>query len=201
MEDRSSLGPKMSNALRPASVVWREILIHYQKKKNFFFFCFSIQGHSTSQTATPGCGAHLCKQTLPPGTARARSLCGCHHPHVECGREGVRAGLGWDSAHELGLRLASLALGREPQTCSGSDYKSCCMIHYLSIFLLFHFNQLPTTARILTSATLSATCSGKLCSDLDVICARTHPLTQFHFKTDDEKNRNMGFLKRSISGT
>ena len=166
----------------------------------FFFFCFSIQGHSTSQTATPGCGAHLCKQTLPPGTARAWSLCGCHHPHAECGREGVRAGLAYDSAHELGLRLASLALGREPQTCSGSDYKSCCMIHYLSI-LLFHFNQLSTASRILTSATLSATCSGKLCSDVDVIWAKTHPLTQFHFKTDDEKNRNMDFLKRSISGT
>ena len=71
----------------------------------------------------------------------------------------------------------------------------------IEYFLLFHFNQLPTTARILTSATLSATCSGKLCSDLDVICARTHPLTQFHFKTDDEKNSNTGFLKRSISGT
>ena len=172
-----------------------------KKKFHFFFFCFSIQGHSTSQTVTPGCGAHLCKQTLPPGTARAWSLCGCHHPHAECGREGVLAGLAWDSAHELGLRLASLALGPEPQTHSGSDYKSCCMIYYLSILLLFHFNQLSTAERILTSATLSATCSGKVSPDLDAICARTHPLTQFHFKAYDEKNRNMGFLKRSISGT
>lgn len=144
------------------------------KKKNFF--CF-IQGHSTSQTATLGCGGTPVQTDSPTWNCQSPEPVWLSPSLVSVWEGGSAGGPGLrDSAHELGLRLASLALGREPKPAVVLTTKAAAWYIIFLFSYYFILTNCLQPIRILTSTTLSATCS-ELCSDLDVICAKTHPLS------------------------
>lgn len=140
------------------------------KKKIFFLLFYS--GTQYEPNCNSGLRGTPVQTDSPTWNCQSLGACGCHHPHVECGREEVGG---------PGLRLCpwagaeALALGRIPKPAVVLTTKAAA---WYIIFLFSYYFILTNCLQphgFSPQQHLSATCSGKLCSDLDVICAKTHP--------------------------
>lgn len=197
MEDRSSLVQKCQMPLWPASAVWREIFAHYPKK--IFFFCFLFRDTVRAKLQLWAAG-HTCANTPPTWNCQSPEPVWLSPSTCRVWEGGRRGGPGlrlcpWAGA-EAGF--AALAVSPKPAVVLTTKAAAWYIIFLFSYYFILTNCLQPQGFSPQQHYLPPAVGNFALIWMLFVL---RHTLTQFHFKTDDEKNRKYGFFKRSISGT